>query len=131
MGLISRLKSIPDPRSRHRREYPLHGLLSTLVLAAAHNENSFWLAGAAFSWKLSVSQAARLLRGHWSIENGVFYVRDVTMDEDRWPGRKIGYPLSNIRNAALNLLRTLAAPHNPDARRHLAARPDLGLPLIC
>jgi len=40
VSLISRLKSIPDPRPRHRREYTLHGLLSLLVLAAAHNENS-------------------------------------------------------------------------------------------
>lgn len=92
---------------------------------------STWIAGAAFSWELSASLAAALLRGHWSIENGVFYVRDVTMDEDRGTGRKIGYHLSSIRNAALNLLRRLAAPYIPDARRRLAARPDLGLPLIC
>ncbi len=44
---------------------------------------SLWLAGAAFSWNLSASQSADLLRGHWSIETGVFYVRDVTMGEDR------------------------------------------------
>ncbi|MFO3795734.1 MAG: hypothetical protein ACK8QZ_00370 [Anaerolineales bacterium] len=92
---------------------------------------SLWVAGAAFRWNLTAEQAAGLLRGHWGIENRIFYVRDVSMDEDRLSGRKIGYGLSNIRNIALNLLRTLAAPYVPDARRRLAARPDLGLPLLC
>lgn len=40
MSLLSRLQQIPDPRSRRRREYPLHGLLAILILAAAHGENS-------------------------------------------------------------------------------------------
>lgn len=40
MSLLSRLQQIPDPRSRHRREYPLHGLLAILILAAAHGETS-------------------------------------------------------------------------------------------
>lgn len=37
---IARFQSIPDPRSRLRRQYPLHGLLVILVLAAAHPGNS-------------------------------------------------------------------------------------------
>ena len=89
-----------------------------------------WLAGAAFRWDLKAPAAAGLLRGHWTIENRVFYVRDVTMDEDRLHGRYIGYALSGIRNVALSLLRRLDYPYIPDARRHLAARPDLGLPLL-
>ncbi len=40
MDLLSRFKSIPDPRSRRRRQYAFHGLVAILVLAAAHNENS-------------------------------------------------------------------------------------------
>lgn len=40
MGLLTYLKGIPDPRSRHRRQYTLHGLLAILILAAANNENS-------------------------------------------------------------------------------------------
>ncbi|MFN3741973.1 MAG: transposase family protein [Anaerolineales bacterium] len=40
MSLLSLLKTIPDPRSRRRREYPLHGMLAILILAAAHGENS-------------------------------------------------------------------------------------------
>lgn len=89
-----------------------------------------WVAGADFRWALTAEGAAALLRHHWGIENGVFYVRDVSMDEDRLHGRKIGHGLSGIRNAALNLLRTLGASYIPDARRLLAARPDMGLPLL-
>ena len=40
MSLLSRLQQVPDPRSRHRREYPLYGLLAILILAAAHGESS-------------------------------------------------------------------------------------------
>lgn len=40
MSLLERLQQIPDPRSRHRREYPLYALLAVLILAAAHGENS-------------------------------------------------------------------------------------------
>ena len=89
-----------------------------------------WIAGAAFHWRLTAPWAAELLRGHWGIENRVFHVRDVTMDEDRLHGRKIGYGLSSIRNAALNLLRSLGFPYIPDARRYIAARSDLGLTLL-
>jgi len=89
-----------------------------------------WLAGAHFAWPLKASEAGKLLREHWAIENKVFYVRDVTMGEDRLHGRKIGYALSGIRNLALSLLRRMDFPYIPDARRHLAARSDLGLPLL-
>jgi len=90
-----------------------------------------WIAGGALEWPLSAPQAAALLRGQWGIENGVFYVRDVTMDEDRLPGRQIAAGLSGVRNVALNLLRRLvAAPSIPSARRRVAAMPDYGLGLL-
>ncbi len=40
MSLLSRLRQVPAPRSRHRREYPLPGFLAILILAAAHGETS-------------------------------------------------------------------------------------------
>ncbi|MGQ9890018.1 MAG: transposase family protein, partial [Aggregatilineales bacterium] len=55
MTLLSCLQQIPDPRSRHRREYPLHGLLAVLLLAAAHGENALrgmWLWGKAHAQQL-------------------------------------------------------------------------------
>jgi len=90
-----------------------------------------WVAGGAFAWPLRAQEAAALLRGQWSIENGVFYVRDVTMDEDRLHGRKIAAGLSGIRNTALTLLRRLVpASYIPEARRKVAAMPDYGLHLL-
>lgn len=49
----------------------------------------------------------QLNRGHWTIENGVFYVRDEALGEDRCRVRKRSGPqiLAGFRNAALNLLR--------------------------
>lgn len=101
-------------------------LASGQVEAKTH----IWVAGAAFQLTLTAEQAATLLRHHWEIENGVFYVRDVSMGEDQFHGRKIGHGLSGIRNAALNFLRTLGAPYIPDARRFLSACQDLGLHLL-
>ena len=54
--------------------------------------------------------AARLLdlnRHHWTIENGVFYVRDETLGEDRSRIRTRSGPqvMAALRNAALSLLR--------------------------
>lgn len=58
----------------------------------------------------SQANAARLLgfnRGHWSIENGVFHVRDEAFGEDRSRIRRHTGPqvLAAFRNTALNLLR--------------------------
>ncbi len=54
--------------------------------------------------------AAELLafnRGHWGIENGLHYVRDVTMGEDACRVRTDSAPqiLAGVRNAVLALLK--------------------------
>jgi len=54
--------------------------------------------------------AQRLLtsaRGHWTIENGLHWVRDVTFDEDRSQVRKKNGPrvMASLRNLAISLLR--------------------------
>ena len=90
-----------------------------------------WIAGAAFPWTLKGEEAAHLLRTHWHIENRVFYVRDVTMDEDRWHGRRIGPALSSLRSMALTLLCLLiSGPYIPDAQRIVNAMDDNGLALL-
>lgn len=47
-------------------------------------------------------------RAHWSIENGLHWVLDMTFDEDRARARKDNGPenLATIRKLALNLLQT-------------------------
>ena len=52
---------------------------------------------------LSPSQAQSVLRGHWSIENCLHYVRDVTFAEDRSTAH-VGHSQRNlaaVRNAAI------------------------------
>ncbi len=56
---------------------------------------------------MTAEEAFTRLRQHWMIENGVFQVRDVTHEEDRLHGRKIGLALSSLRHAAITLLRRL------------------------
>ncbi len=61
----------------------------------------------------------RLVRGHWSIENRLHWVRDVTFDEDRCRIRK-GYGaqvMASIRNVAISLLRLAGARYIPPALR--------------
>ena len=90
-----------------------------------------WVAGAAFPWLLDAQTAAQLLRRHWTIENRVFHVRDVTMDEDRLHGRLIGPALSSIRNTTLSLLRHFfSVPYLTDAIRLVQAMPDNGFSLL-
>lgn len=89
-----------------------------------------WMAGGTHLPDLSPAQLQELLREHWSIENTVFYVRDVTMDEDRLHGRTIAAALSGLRNGAINIIRRAGFRYIPDARRLLPAQPDFGLSLL-
>jgi len=90
-------------------------------------KTTLWIAGGENLPLLSPAQLQDHLRQHWTIENRVFYVRDVSLDEDRLHGRKIGFPLSVIRNISLNLIRHLGFRFIPDARRSLSADTDFGL----
>jgi len=85
-----------------------------------------WIAGGSIG-ELSASQAGKWLRGHWEMENRVFWVRDVSYSEDRGHARATGPVLSLIRNAAISLLRRLGFRYIPDGWRAMAARPDRGL----
>lgn len=90
-------------------------------------KTTLWIAGGENLPLLSPAQLHDHLRWHWTIENRVFYVRDVSLDEDRLHGRKIGFPLSVVRNVSLNLIRRLGFRFVPDAHRSLSADPDFGL----
>lgn len=88
-----------------------------------------WIAGGALE-DLTAEDALKWLRGHWVIENCIFRVRDVTGDEDRLHGRKIGPLLSVLRSLSINFAHLLGFPYIPDARRYLASRHDRGLSLL-
>ncbi|MGQ9876393.1 MAG: hypothetical protein ACUVSL_14180 [Chloroflexus sp.] len=90
-----------------------------------------WVAEAAFPWSLDIQTAARSVRGHWTMENRVFSVQDVTMDEDRRHRRQIGPALRSIRNVTLSLMRLFFPGRSlPDAIRLVRALPDGGFSLL-
>ncbi len=73
--------------------------------------------------EVSPSRLMRLVRGHWSIENGLHFVKDRWWDEDRqWSVRPgLAERLALLRDAALAALRV--APGLPE-KLSLRARAD-------
>lgn len=68
------------------------------------------------------AQLAAWIRGHWSIENKIHWVRDVTYDEDRSQIRTGTGPqvMAALRNAAIGALRTAGVTNIAAANRHHA-----------
>jgi predicted transposase YbfD/YdcC len=78
------------------------------------------------------AQLEQLWRGHWTIENRVHYVRDVTLGEDRcqlWTGAA-PQALAAIRNAVLSLLRFHGWSNIAAATRNYASQPQRALRLL-
>lgn len=83
--------------------------------------------------QVTPAQLADLVRGHWSIENRVHHVRDVTFDEDRSQVRTGNGPrvMATLRNIAIGLIR--ARHHGPNiaaATRTLGRRTEKLLALL-
>jgi len=86
-----------------------------------------------------IADARQLLghkRGHWGIENGLQYVKDVVLGEDRSPLHRGAEPsiMALLRDTALNLLRLaghrrIAARLRSHSRQAEAVLPPLGLTL--
>lgn len=66
------------------------------------------------------------VRCHWSIENRLHWVRDVTFDEDRSQVRtgSEAWVMASIRNTAIGILRLLGWANIAQATRHYARRTD-------
>jgi hypothetical protein len=73
-----------------------------------------------------------LWRGHWTIENRVHYVRDVTFREDTSRVHCASGPqiLAALRNTVLGLLRCRGYQAIASTRRRFALRPDRALALV-
>ena len=81
--------------------------------------------------------AARLLeavRGHWQIENSLFFTKDRWWDEDRHWTRRPGVAewLTQLTTAALTVLRALGPPRLPLRGRadRIQWNPGIGLQLL-
>jgi predicted transposase YbfD/YdcC len=106
-------------KTRHHRSDRLHTevvyALTSLAATDAH-----------------ANQIAGWLRGHWSRENRLHWVRDVTSDEDRSQNRTAGGPqvMATLRNLAISLLRLNDEPNIASARRHHARDPQRPIALL-
>jgi predicted transposase YbfD/YdcC len=82
--------------------------------------------------QVSLEQTEQFWRWHWTIENRVHYVRDVSMGEDAGQVRtgNAVEALAALRNAVIALLRFEGWPCLPTAFRHFAAHPQLALQLL-
>ena len=80
----------------------------------------------------TAEELERLWRGHWTIENRVHYVRDVTMGEDQNQMRAGNAPqvLAALRNGIISLLRISGWKSIAEALRHYSAALTNALRLI-
>jgi predicted transposase YbfD/YdcC len=81
------------------------------------------------------ADAQRLLelsREHWGIENGLHWVRDETLGEDRCRVRRAGAAraLASLRNVAIHLLRASGASNVAAGTREMVASPERALALL-
>jgi predicted transposase YbfD/YdcC len=80
----------------------------------------------------TTAQLLTAWRGHWTIENRVHWVRDVTFDEDRQQ-LHVGcahHVSAALRNTAIGLLRVLGETNIARACRRNAAQPALALQAV-
>lgn len=77
-------------------------------------------------WQAGAAKLLEWWRGHWGIENRLHWVRDVQFGEDACRIRTGRAPLvlSGLRNAAINLLRSLGNRPIAQTLRENACRVD-------
>jgi predicted transposase YbfD/YdcC len=82
--------------------------------------------------KATPSRLLHLNRGHWSIENRLHWVRDVTFDEDRSQIRTRNAPriMASFRNFVIGLFRHLGSTNMAKSLRSMSAKPHLALRLL-
>jgi hypothetical protein len=73
-----------------------------------------------------------LVRGHWGIENGLHYVRDVTLGEDACRVRTGNAPqvLAALRNVVVHLPEGVEAASKAAATRRFNIHPEETFPLL-
>lgn len=76
--------------------------------------------------RASAATLLAILRDHWQIENGLHYVRDVTLGEDACRVRSGTAPqvLAGLRNAVIHLLTEVEAESRPEAIEILQLHPE-------
>jgi len=83
----------------------------------------------------TIAAPLRLLkvkRGHWTVENGLHYVKDVTLGEDRSTVHKDNGPkiMAALRNTAVSLLRLAGFSTIAERFRHNSGHPEDALQVL-
>jgi predicted transposase YbfD/YdcC len=96
------------------------------------SDETAWAVTSASPQQLSPPRAARAARNHWTIENGVHWVRDATMGEDASKLRSASAPrvLASLRNLAISVLRLAGVTNIAQGLRQVGRRPTIGLTLL-
>lgn len=78
------------------------------------------------------SRLLKIKRGHWTIENPLHYVKDVTMGEDRSTVHKDNGPkiMAALRNTAVSLLRRAGFSTIAERLRYNCGHPDAALQVL-
>lgn len=84
------------------------------------------------TYQASPGQLAGWVRGHWGIENGLHWRRDVLFQEDKHQARNGQTPrtLAILRNIAITLLKNRGHRNLAKATRHLRNHPNKVLEMI-
>jgi hypothetical protein len=106
-----------------RRERRVHGVRSDEVVYGVTSLSPE---------RADAATLLRLMRDHWQIENGLHWVRDVTLGEDACRVRTGSAPqvLAALRNAVVHLLTQVDAPSYPAAIEQLQVHPEQAKKLI-
>ena len=80
---------------------------TTLLPSEKHRSETVYGLTSLSTQKADPARLQELIRGHWSIENRLHWVRDVTFDEDHCRIRKANgaQVMASLRNLAISLLR--------------------------
>lgn len=84
------------------------------------------------AWQARPQRLLDLNRGHWSIENSLHYVRDVSFGEDRSRVHIGSAPqfLAALRNLAITLIHRTGSSQIAASRRHFASHPSKAFALL-
>ena len=82
--------------------------------------------------QIRADQIADAVRGHWSIDNRLHWIRDVVFAEDHSQIRTGNGPavMATLRNLAVSRHRLTGAPNIAAACRHVSRHPNRVLPLL-
>lgn len=101
---------------------------------AVHSRDTRYFITSLDPGSVTAEQLLAAVRGHWQIENSLFFLKDRWWDEDRHPLRRpgLGEAFAQLNSYATTALRALYPATLPLRARadHIAWNPQLGLQLL-